>query len=59
MQCIFFCYGMKQGQIKHFSIATKVVRRPVRPMAVDCAGQDAQNKVSLYSVQEVLRPIHT
>ena len=45
---------MKQVNIKHFSSATKVARRPAHTIAVDCADQGAENKVSFFLVQEVL-----
>ena len=44
---------MEQVKIKHVSITNNVARSPAHAIAVDCAGQGAENKFSVLSVQEV------
>jgi len=44
---------MEQVKIKHVSTVNKVARSPAHTFAVDCAGQGAENKISVFSVQEV------
>ena len=48
-----FYFAMEWNKLKthHFNTATKVARRPAHTIAVDCAGQGAENKVSFFSVQ--------